>query len=60
MLQIPNTATRSQSPVSEAVLQSGILLALRQKFFLPFEALLFIKTSFDEVSERKIEELQVL
>jgi hypothetical protein len=50
----------SQAIVSEGVLQSGILMSLRQKYFLPFDALLFVKTSLDEVCDRTVTHLQVM
>ena len=45
--------------MSEIVEQSGFLLALRQRFYLPFDALSYVKTSMDEVCERRVNDLQV-
>ena len=43
----------------EIVEQSGVLLALRHRLYLPFDAFSYIKTSIDEVCERRLNDLQV-
>lgn len=45
--------------MSNAEVLSGMLLCLRQKYYLPYEALALVNMYIDEMCEKKVCELEV-
>ncbi len=56
---IPETVFNQVAMVN-AEWQAAFLLKLRQKYFLPFDALLCVSDLMNEYSERRIQEIQVM
>lgn len=47
------------SPLTDAEWESGILLVFRQKFHIPYEALLFISSAIHDYYHKQAEVIQV-
>lgn len=56
---ITSTTWTPSSDLNEKEWEAGILLVLRQKYFLPFDALMMVSSAMHDFYERRVLKIQV-